>query len=313
MFPELDAHADDLTKFVEAYMDAAGPAEAAMESLVDKDTEGSLSESWEELKESLARAKRIVRITACLLCVDLDPSDGPTSSDVLWMLNSTITHLPEKTIKECLQTVPELVRVGTEIVKTSANSTKLLPEMDRVRETLTSLKSQSLPWCAERIESLTGSLEQLQCGLRAKQMKSLNDFALELFTSRAQDIMQVNLVEATGATASGIKSREVAALLRGLQLYANIEGVTDLQKELSKWMTVNMQAMALVDLLDLSELSEKSGVADLQKVSELLPRAKGINDGLKTEETYLRILSLLNSSLHAVIGEVRRMAGSQVI
>ena len=197
--------------------------------------------------------------------------------------------------------MPELVQISAEIVKTASSRPKLLPEMSRVASTLHSLEQKTLAWSADRVESLVKSLTELQAGLRSQQLEPLNRQAVQALSARCQEIMGASSAASCGTQ---IKSREVSALLQALGLFGAVQGVAEVQEQLGNWMTDNMQAMALADLMDLAEQSQRSGLADLHKVAELLPRAKGITEGINTENTYVQMLSLLNSCLHAVIAEV---------
>ena len=101
MFQGLDVYGEPLSSFVRSYLDASGPAEAALESLSERDTEACLADAWDHLRTVLARGRRICQVTACLLCLELDPPENAAPRHVLWILNSNATELPEKTLKQC--------------------------------------------------------------------------------------------------------------------------------------------------------------------------------------------------------------------
>ena len=263
----------------------------------EQDVDDCFAEQVQAITEALDRATRLVRLTACALCLDLGEGyEATTAEDLVW-IKKTQTKLPEKSLREVIDSTDVWKVVVDEVVRTATSTKKLQAELSRVTETFKGLHEGKIGWSCERLTALRESLVDMQTGLRAIMVEGINDLAHEVLTSRASTIVQSKTLP------EGLHSREIEALLRCLDVFSQTEGIEELQKQLQAWADDHSQDMAFLDLRELATKARREGTVDLGTVAALLPRVSQSTSCKRTEATYHAILSLLVASFNAFLAE----------
>ncbi|CAE7660512.1 unnamed protein product [Symbiodinium microadriaticum] len=162
------------------------------------------------------------------------------------------------------------------------------------------LSSGQVPFTADRLTALHQEIVELSEGLRQVHVEGLKQKAKDCFCKHGEKIL------AGSVNDSEMKSRDVEALLQCLSFFQNESSVVDTMKEVQEWANEHAQSMALTDLKDLAALSASSGLADLTKVQEIMPRLRKLQNDEKTEDVYEAVLSLVVHSLLSLMKEVKQ-------
>ncbi|CAE7298968.1 unnamed protein product [Symbiodinium microadriaticum] len=291
-----------LSVFIITMLHGLSAAKEAVQALKERDVEDMLSESWENLNSTLDRCEKMMRLVACVLALEVPESMKPiTSSDFTWLIEKAPATFPEKTFRDVVDSEADWRAVCKDIVRTAASTTRLQPQLLRTMSSLEQLSSGQVPFTADRLTGLHDEIVELGQGLRQVHVQGLHRKARDVFCDQSQNVL--------GGSVSGVRSRDVEALLKCLSIFKDESSVPDIMKELQDWANDSAQSMALVDLKDLAAVSETNALADLAKVQAIMPRLRKLQSDEKTEDIYEALLSLVVCCFRTVLKEVKEEQG----
>ena len=245
----------------------------AVATLQGRDTENLVpAESFAELNDCLQRLSQVMRFVASLMGLypkELTQALGP--QDVVHIASYSGKDFPEKSLQDLVTTNPHLQSLCQEVMRTATSSVKLLPERDRLSESLQGMIAGTVDITADRLSTLLEQLPSLRKGLRRIDMKEIDNAAIQLFISQAEGMMDDD--QELGSLRS---SRFAACLVQGLGIYSDHPGTSDIRDRLQLWLTKNQKRLHLTDLVDLASVCKQSGVAKLEDVQELMAKLQKV-------------------------------------
>ncbi|CAE7037492.1 unnamed protein product [Symbiodinium sp. CCMP2456] len=300
IFKELLNFQQGMSIFVISMLQGVSVAKEAHEALKERDVEDMLSEQWGEMGSVLDRCEKMLRLMACVLALEVpEPMQPITSADFTWLVEKVPITFPEKTFRDVVDSEADWRAVCKDIVRTAGSTTRLQPQLLRTMSSIEQLSSGQVPFTADRLAGLHDEIVELGEGLRQVHVQALNRKAKDAFCDHSRKVLD--------GSVSGVRSRDVEALLKCLSIFQNESSVADIMKELQEWANDSAQSMALVDLKDLAAVSEANALADLAKVQALMPRLRKLQSDEKTEDVYEAVLSLVVCCFRTLLKEVRHV------
>lgn len=269
---------------------------AAVDQLKTRDSQGCISEeTYSVFLSSLLRVQKIFRFIACVLAMNPPFLNSVLSAhDVAWLVTYKGREHLERSLHEVINGSDFWQRECDDCIRCSTTTTQLRPKMERLLETLNSFSDGGLAATPDRLEEVVGTLTEVKKGMRKADLQNLDEVANTVFIAFARSILDGKL---------SARTRFVAALLDGLSLFTDIGGTSDLQARLRQWITTNGPKIALLDLVDLAQTTEKNGgVAELSQVQALMAKLKSVKD-LQSEEQSWAATSLLVATFRSVFTE----------
>ena len=272
---------------------------AAVDHLKRRDSQGCISEETYTLfTSSLTRVQRIFRFIACVLAMN-PPFLNTTLSahDVAWLVTYKGREHLERSLHEVISASDFWQRECDDCIRCSSTTTQLKPQMERLLETFNAFNDGVLTATPDRLEEAVGILTDVKKGMRKADLQAVDEVVTTVLIALGRSILD-------GTTESAAaRTRFVTSLLNGLSLYSDIGGTSDLQMSLRQWMTSNGPKIALFDLVDLAQTTEKNGgAADVLQVQALMAKLKSVKE-LHSDEQSWAATSLLGATFRSVLTE----------
>lgn len=109
------------------------------------------------------------------------------------------------------------------------------------------------------------------------------------------------------AMKKGFKSSDCDAIMAGLSLYLHSPGIADLRESLRQWMTDHAKTLAVGDFLDFAKTCHKDGVADMQRLEEVVKSCHQLTVPSDDIQFACGVNSVVLAALNAVLSIVPQL------
>ena len=264
MFEKVETYSAHLKILTTAVLKSSPGAKKAVDSLQQRDSEQQIQpEDFNMLHLALGRLEKLFRFIGAAM--GLQPkflaADEPLgSADMVYLMGYKGKDYPERAILDAIHASQFWTRECDECIRCATSSISARPIMERLTQTLTSWKAGELEMTPDRLEDMVSHLPTVRKGLRRVDLQDMDELACKFLATTVNDILAGKILQ---------RSRHVQNLQKALKIYGKTGGFHDLHERLQDWLTKNQKVIALLDLLDLAQVSEKQGgSAQVQDVQD---------------------------------------------
>lgn len=188
-----------------------------------------------------------------------------------------------------------------EILRTATSSTRLRPSFQRLRDLLKNHADGKTSIQLSRIRSLCAEFQECRQGMRYQEIKDVEHMCLKLLHEKTADIITF---DPETVVEEKITTRDIEALLAGLQTFKTSPNVLTQISELKKWLNEQSKYMAWSDLVDFSVACLQTDRCDLDQLAELMQRCAALQVPKDKFADVFYVAGILLTALRAFITEV---------